>query len=261
MENCKINAHHGACFDQNNSAQIYNCKLQGGHGADSFGVYGTNGYTSINVDIQGYEQGHRTANIGQQIIGGRIEDCNIGVMVGKNISSVQHQSIGFLIAGISMEYISQAAIHIHSGGPGLITGNSLGLATTGNRGIYIEGGGPLTFIGNNMAGPFTTATIDCSGALGNEDIVFIGNSFLNTIGPRWILPTSRWMIKIHGGDRAFNATRTVSQLNNTDRYDGDEEVVSDGANGLAWGATIAAGGTTYYKVVYLNGQWRVMGKA
>ena len=103
IENCHVTAYRGLALLSGNSWQVFNSKLTSGRASGSVGIIGSNAVSIVNCDIQAFEHGIRHHNMGLQVIGGRIEVCTVGIMLGQDQNGNNFQSTAFFIAGTSME--------------------------------------------------------------------------------------------------------------------------------------------------------------
>jgi len=186
IQNCHINAHR--CITLKSDAtgtHIDSCVLIGSLTSGSWGVFAGNGCTITNCEMTGTDQAIRASSVGLQVIGGRYEVNDTGIMLGMAYDGTTLASVGTFIAGLSMES-NNTAVHIKSGSGFTISGISLSSTEDSfggvdcERGIYVESGSNGVITGCNLGGWWSVASFDGSGSLGG--ITFI-NGTLTNAGP------------------------------------------------------------------------------
>lgn len=142
------------------------CSASRSAGNGSIGICMGNGHSAINCDMNAFDNGIRTTNEGQIIIGGRIETAPTAIQIGMDDNGLALQATNFLIAGVSME-ANSIGIKF-SGGGGGFGGSLIGIEPNGSlnspggvgtNGIDYTGAGQITSIGCNTTGAWSGASM------------------------------------------------------------------------------------------------------
>lgn len=188
IENCKIGAYRCVTATSYNCLQMLNCNLASGTASGAWGVLGANGLAIINCDIQACAHGIRHYNIGLQVIGGRIEDCTVGIMLGQDIDGSSSASSAGVILGVSMEN-NITGIYANSAINFLIAGVSQGGANPaiqyGVRCVTLNSS-LLTGVSMSNSSAFGVAAFDLTGTDGG--LTIIGCTAAGGGGTQWSLP-------------------------------------------------------------------------
>lgn len=259
IEDVNINAYRAITLTNGNSWQVLNAKLISSNAAGSWGIMASNAVSIVNADIQSYENGIRHSNIGLQVIGGRIEVCTVGILLGKDSSGGSDQSTAAFIAGVSME-ANQTGIHIFNATNFEITSTSIGGGVSMSRGLYLQGAsfGKITGLSVGSGISYSGGAIDASGS--NGAVAFETTNAAPAAGTAWVLPSNPFNITATNSNNPTLAS-TFANLP-ASPVEGMEYNITDGTDGLAWGATATNTGThtTHYKVRYNGSNWTVVGK-
>lgn len=188
VENCHISAYRAIVCGLGNSWHCLNCKLTSSTASGSVGILGGNGLTIMNCDIQAFEHGIRHSNVGLQVIGGRIEVCTVGILLGQDDAGATSQSSAAIIAGVSME-ANQTHIDLHAATRFDIDAVSGGGGVSLVRGIYAHGASDGSIRNSNFScsAGYTTAAVDadCNGS-----VLFDAVNGTTTAGAAsWLLPS------------------------------------------------------------------------
>ncbi len=187
VENCFLNGYRVITAIAGNSWHIQNCNIVGSTSAGAWGIMAANAVAVINCDFQACAHGIRHYNTGLQVIGGRIETCTVGIMLGQDESGNSTQSTGALVAATSME-ANQTGIDLNS----CSLANIIGVHASGGvsmvRGFYCHGASFSILNACATSGSYTTAGFDadCNGGL-----VFNGCQGASSGGgPAWLMPAT-----------------------------------------------------------------------
>ena len=239
---------------------ISHCKFQAGITQGSFGILVSNACVAIGCDIQGYEHGIRMNNVGTVLLGGRIEVCDVGIMVGLDDTGASFQASGFMISGVSMESNNRAGIEMNAAAAGIITG----CGVTANlpppyeclRGIYLRGSQDTSVVGTTIAGQYAVAAVDANNHARASFISVVVNN--KGTGRQWVMPTTPGkMMSIQ--TTAPLQTWKFADLSATPA-EGDGPYLITDSNTATFRAAASAGGSNRVWVqANNNNQWLVVG--
>lgn len=191
IESCRIGAWRGVALTNGNAWEVRNCQIVASASPGSIGILCSNGATLVNNDIVAFDHGIRHFNAGLQVIGGRIEVCNIGMQLGQQEDGTTFQTSGFMLAGVSMESCL-IGVNLHNAFNGVMNGMFVTAHANTTRGqpmtgIDYAGSAQIATIGAVCSGQFVRAgyATECIG--GNT---FISCGVNNSIGPGWLLPSN-----------------------------------------------------------------------
>jgi hypothetical protein len=187
VQNCHIGAYRGITFTNGNSWNAQNCNIQGSLDSGGWGIMASNAVTIVNCDLQSCAHGIRHFNTGLQVIGGRIETCTVGIMLGQDDTGSSFQSTSPFVAAVSME-ANQTGIDLFAVSGGCIDAVHASGGVSMVRGIYCHGASGVVFNGVNTSGSYTTAGIaaDCNGGLVFNSCTAASSG----AGPAWLLPAT-----------------------------------------------------------------------
>lgn len=259
----------------NSSKNVFleNCKLQTStNGTGTTGLIIGGGGAMYGCDFIGSDFGVKAYGKGLHMAGNRIENCNTAYQLGLDSAGNNVGLSGFSLVSSSTE--------------GNITGiDMVGTCTGGYLGnvgfLGHPGSGPTessptlyglriragcaqscVFSGLVAGNWHEIAGIAIANASSRANNVFMScSSNVGGGGANWVAPTNAYTAQFIKCDT--QPVWTYAQLpTGGDILEGDEFDISDGTNGLAWGATATNTGThtTHYKVRYNGTNWTVVGK-
>jgi hypothetical protein len=212
--------------------------------------------------------GIRLSGTACAIIGGRAEVCYFGYILGGDSTSTNNVSVNSVMASVSMES-NLLGLYVQSGGN--VNLNAIGAICNAVNPI----GG---FFFNNITGVIQNSSAGGNFGTGwgmyftNTDnnrynLTLISCSAFNNSTPSqgWHIPTNAWWgtcIQCDNPPLRYLFANLPGVSTNPAAVEGDEFNITDGTNGLTWGATVTNTGThtTHYKVRYNGTTWTVVGQ-
>ncbi len=259
IENCYVAACFGIETYNSQSVTILDSAISPNAKSGGIGIYAGNATSIISTDIAGGTVGIKHFNLGLVVHGGRIETCTTGIVLGGSPGDPNAASTAFDIAGTSMEscgtgiYFANAAggracVSPTANSSGIVAGFRLGTV----QDTVIEGSSFGSVTGYSHAGVW----IDGLGVVRRvsfKSVLAVDGSNVSS----WSIATGLDSFTLEN----CNVDLTVSQLPTAPTL-GTILAVTDGTNGLAWGATVTNTGThtTKYLCGWNGAAWTVVGK-